>query len=90
MEIEKLHEKLQISHLSSYIPFIHIHKDGFIIENMEEPHDMVDHEIHSFLHVLENYENKLDENQALDLSQRKLEFFLERVSSPWKIHMSSP
>ena len=32
MEIEKLHEKLKRYYLPSYTPFIHIHKDDFIIE----------------------------------------------------------
>ena len=35
---------------------------------------MVDHEMHLVFHVLEDYANKLDENQALDLFQRKLDF----------------
>ena len=33
------------------------------------------HEMHSVFHALEDCANKLDENQALDLSQRKLELF---------------
>ena len=36
---------------------------------------MVDHEMHSILHVLEDYADKLEENQALDLFQRKQELF---------------
>ena len=36
---------------------------------------MVDHDTHSFLHVLEECAYKIDENQTLDLSQRKLELF---------------
>ena len=75
MEIEQLHEELQIFHLPSYTPFIHLHKDYWILDHMEEYHEMVDHEMHSVLHVLEDYANNLDENQALDLSQRKLELF---------------
>ena len=42
---------------------------------MEESHDMVDHEMHLVLHVLEDCADKLEENQALDLFQRKLELF---------------
>ena len=36
---------------------------------------MVDHEMHLFLHAIENCANNLDQNQALDLFQRKLELF---------------
>ena len=68
MEIEKLHEKLQRSHLPSCIPFIHPHKAHYIIDHMEEPHEMVDHEMHLVLHVLEDFADKLDENQALGFS----------------------
>ena len=42
---------------------------------MEESHEMVDHEIHLVLHVLEDCANKFEENQALDLFQRKLKLF---------------
>ena len=57
---------------------------------MEGSHEMVDHEMHLVLHVLEEFVDKLDENQPLDISHRNLSCFLERVFSPWKIHMSSP
>ena len=33
---------------------------------------MVDHDMHLVLHVLEDYAYRLDENQALDLSQSEL------------------
>ena len=46
MDIEKLHEKLQRSYLPSYTPFNQIHKDYFILDHMEESHEMVDREIH--------------------------------------------
>ena len=36
---------------------------------------MVDHEMYLVFHMLEDCVDKLDENQALDLSQIKLEFF---------------
>ena len=36
---------------------------------------MVDHEMHSVSHVLEDCADKLDGNQSLDLSQRKIELF---------------
>ena len=75
MEIEQFQEKLQRSHLPSYTPFNHLHKDDCSLEHMEESHDMVDHDMHLFLHVLENCANKPDQNQALDLFQRKLELF---------------
>ena len=42
---------------------------------MEESHEIVDHEMHLVLHVLEDCADKLDENQALGLFQRKLELF---------------
>ena len=42
---------------------------------MKECHDMVDHEMHLVFHVLEDCADKIDENQALDLFQRKLELF---------------
>ena len=38
---------------------------------------MVDHEMHLVLHVLKNCADKLEENQALDLFQRKLKLFSE-------------
>ena len=34
MDIEQLHEKLQRSHLPSYTPFRHLHKDDFSIEHL--------------------------------------------------------
>ena len=37
---------------------------------MEESHEM-----HLLLHVLEDHADNLEENQALDLFQRKLELF---------------
>ena len=73
MDIEQLHEKLQRSHLTSYTPFNHLHKDYCTLEHMEESHEMVDHDIHLVFHVLKDCADKLDENQALELSQRKLE-----------------
>ena len=60
MEIEQLHEKLQRSHLPSYTPFNHLHKVDCILEHMEESHEMVDHEMHLVLHVLENCAKKPD------------------------------
>ena len=72
MVIEKLHENLQRSYLPSYTPFIHIHKDDYILENMEEYHGMLDHEMHLVFQVLEDCADKFDENQALALFQRKL------------------
>ena len=75
MEIKQLHEKLQRSHLPSYISFRHPHKADCIIDHMEEPREMVDHDMHSVLHVLEDCANKLNENQSLDISQRKFELF---------------
>ena len=75
MEIEQLQEKFQRSHLPSYTPFSHIHKADCILEHMEESHEMVDHEMHLVLHVLENCVDKPDQNQALDLFHRKLELF---------------
>ena len=75
MEIEQLHEKLQRSHLPSYTPFIHLHKVDYIIEHMEEYHEMVDHEMHFLFHVLENCANKLAQNQALDLFKKQMELF---------------
>ena len=77
MEIEQLHEELQRFHLPSYTPFSHLHKVDCIPNHMEESHEMVDHEMHLVLHVLEDCANKLEENQALDLFQRKLELFYE-------------
>ena len=70
MEIEQLHEEFQIFHLPSYTPFIHLHEANCIPNHMEEYHEM-----HLVLHVLEDCANKLDENQALDISHRKLESF---------------
>ena len=67
MEIEQLHEKLQRSYLPSYTPFSYVHKADFILEQMEESHDMVDHEMHLVLQVLEDGADKFDENQALGL-----------------------
>ena len=75
MEIEELHEKLQRSNLPSYTPFNHPHKVDCILDNMEGYHEKVDHVMNLVLHVLEDYADKLDENQALDLFQRKLELF---------------
>ena len=75
MEIEKLHEELEIFHLPSYTPFNHIHNNDCIHDHMEEYHDMVDHEMHLFLHVLKDCTDKLEENQALHLFHRKLELF---------------
>ena len=66
MEIEQLHEKLQRSHLPSYTPFKHLHKADYILEHMKEYHEM-----HLVFHVLENYVDKLDQTQELDLFQRK-------------------
>ena len=40
---------------------------------MEEPHDLVDHEMHLVLHVLEECVDNIDENQTLDIYQRKLD-----------------
>ena len=57
MEIEKVQEKLQISHLPSYTPFNHLHKVDYILENMEEYHEM-----HLVLHVIENCANNPDQN----------------------------
>ena len=42
---------------------------------MEESHEMLDHEMHMVLHVLDDCADKLDENQALEIFQRKLELF---------------
>ena len=42
---------------------------------MEDTHSMVDHEMNLFFHVLEECADRIEENQALDLFQRKLEFF---------------
>ena len=75
MAIEKLHEKLQRSYLPSYTPLFHPHEVDCILNDMEEYHEMVYHEMDLVLHVLEDYADKLDENQALDLFQRKIEFF---------------
>ena len=75
MDIEKFHERLQRLHLPSYTPVNHPHKVDYILDYIKEPHDMVDHEVHSFFHVLEEYVDNLDDNKALDLSQRKLELF---------------
>ena len=71
----ELLEKLQISYLPSYTPFNHIEKDDCILDHMEESHEMVDHGMHLVFHVLEDCAYKLDENQALDISQRKNELF---------------
>ena len=88
MEIEKFQEKLQRSHLPSYTPFIHIHK---YLEHMKESHEMVGHEMHLVLYVLEDCAYKFEENQALDkFSRENSSCFLERVSSPWKRKMRSP
>ena len=62
MEIEKLHEKLQISYLPSYTPLNHLHKVDCILEQMEESHEM-----HLGLQVREDRVDKFDENQALGL-----------------------
>ena len=67
MEIEKLGEKLQRSYLPSYTPNNHIHKDDCILDHIEESHEMVDHEMHLVLHVLEDCVDKIEENQALDI-----------------------
>ena len=68
MEIEKLHEKLQRYYLPSYTPFSHSHKADCILDHIKESHDIMDHEMHSVLYVLEECAYKLDENQALDIS----------------------
>ena len=58
MEIEQLHDKLQRSHLPSYTRFNHLHKADCILENMEESHEIVDHEMHLVLHVIGDYADK--------------------------------
>ena len=75
MDIKKVDEKFQISYLPSYTPFRHPHNIACILDHIEESHEMVDHEMHVVLHVLQDYVDKLEENQALDLFQRKMELF---------------
>ena len=67
MEIEQLHEKLQRSYLPSYTPFNHPDKAYCIRDIMEEYHEMVDYDMHFVFHVLEDCEDRIDENQAFDL-----------------------
>ena len=63
----KFQKNLQRSHLPSYTQVNHLHKADCILEHMEKYREMVDHEMHLFLHVLENCADKHDQNQALDL-----------------------
>ena len=73
--MKTLATKLQRLHLPSYTSFSHLHKADYIPDNMEESHEMVYHEMHLVLHVLEDFADDLEENQALDLFHRKLELF---------------
>ena len=70
MDIEQIHENFQRSHLPSYTPSKHLHKANYILEHTKEYHEM-----HLVFHVLENFSNKHDQNQALNLFHRKLELF---------------
>ena len=78
--VDNSYVRLKISYMPSYTPFIHPHKNDFTLDHMEECHEMLDHEMHLVFHVLEDCIDKLDENQAPDLFQRKLELFFERES----------
>ena len=71
MEIEKIHEKLKRYYLPSYTPFIHIHKHDFILEQREESHEMVDHEMHLDLQVLVKSYEEENISQALIEVERK-------------------
>ena len=60
-------------------PFNHPHKADCILDHMEKYHELLDHEMHLVLNVLEDRADKLDENQALDLFYRKLELFAREI-----------
>ena len=70
MEIEKLHIELQRSHIPSYIPVIHSPLVDDIQSSMEEHHEMVVHEVHDGMHVIEEFCDTNDESQAHVTYQR--------------------
>ena len=64
MEIQKFHQELHRSHIPSYILVIHSPLVDGIQSSMDEPHDMVVHEVHDGMHVFEELWDTDDESHA--------------------------
>ena len=63
IEMDQLHQDLQRSHIPSYISVIHSPLVDDIHYSIEEPYDMVVHEVNYGMHVLENFWDADDDFQ---------------------------
>ena len=67
---EQLLERLKDTHSSSYV------SDCHMVDCLEDSHDMMDHEKHEKLQVLDLFEDDIDESQSL-VVEEELQFHLE-------------
>ena len=88
MHIEQIQERLQGLFTPSYISNNHS-MDEIIYSTKEEPHVMVEHELHVDMQALKETTLKQEGNQGLVLVQRDYELPLGESAKPWRRHMIS-
>ena len=74
IQIEQLHEKLERSHSPSYIYASPSHMVDCIHGSKEDPHVMIEHEVHFYFQFLGEDIVKKNKDQALSLFQSDLSY----------------